>query len=616
MCGICGVVTKGSRSLFGSQFLEMSRVLRHRGPDDEGYFTYDSTTKRVHNMSGTDTVPELKAVLPPLTAALQIHGVAFGHRRLAIVDPSARGHQPMTDETRRRWIVFNGEIYNWRDVRKELEALGHVFRSATDTEVILKSYEQWGHGCVLRFNGEWAFAICDLQSRLLFLSRDRFGIKPLYWSDDTAGFAFASEPKALLAHSGSRPVADHDSIWDYLIFARTNHLAQTFFRSVNSLEPGTNATYCLDTGRFQRTRFYHLSDLAQESQQTLSNGQSFRDLFLDAVRVRSISEVPLGVTLSGGIDSSSIAVALRLFTNESTNAFIADSSQGSIDASYARSVSHLNGFTTHVVPTEPLSLDDLQRLMYAHDQPIQDWAGAVGLWQIHETSSHYVKVCLEGHGADEYLLGYPFYDMPYLLYLLRNQDIFSMWSELNLLSSNYYDGHSSWLARPVTRSVRQLIPEAAMNLAARSFGDVTTSPRRMVTSQFFNRYRWAARPGRETYREPIGLRAAVLRNFYVERLPYFLHQSDRNGMANSVETRVPYLDHRLIQYILTRPQTGLVEGGLRKAPLRNSVRGLLPEKVRGRIQKQGMTSDITKQWLDQHKTRHAYPVSSEAYSIL
>ena len=180
MCGICGVVTKGSRSLFGSQFLEMSRVLRHRGPDDEGYFTYDSTTKRVHNMSGTDTVPELKAVLPPLTAALQIHGVAFGHRRLAIVDPSARGHQPMTDETRRRWIVFNGEIYNWRDVRKELEALGHVFRSATDTEVILKSYEQWGHGCVLRFNGEWAFAICDLQSRLLFLSRDRFGIKPLY----------------------------------------------------------------------------------------------------------------------------------------------------------------------------------------------------------------------------------------------------------------------------------------------------------------------------------------------------------------------------------------------------------------------------------------------------
>ena len=193
--------------------------------------------------------------------------------------------------------------------------------------------------------------------------------------------------------------------------------------------------------------------------------------------------------------------------------------------------------------------------------------------------------------------------MPYLLYLLRNQHIFSMWSELNLLSSNYYDGHSSWLARPVTRSVRQLIPEAAMNLAAHSFGDVTTSPRRMVTSQFFNRYRWAARPGRETYREPIGLRAAVLRNFYVERLPYFLHQSDRNGMANSVETRVPYLDHRLIQYILTRPQTGLVEGGLRKAPLRNSVRGLLPEKVRGRIKKQGMTSDITKQWLDQHKTR-------------
>ncbi|MBI4322985.1 MAG: asparagine synthase (glutamine-hydrolyzing) [Candidatus Omnitrophica bacterium] len=600
MCGVIALVAKDSSPLEGATLFSMTNALRHRGPDDEGYALYDSSSDRIQAYAGEDTVEEIRAQLPRLNPQMPLPDVMLGHRRLAIVDVSARGHQPMSDETQRYWIVFNGEIYNWRELRHDLEILGHRFRSNADTEVILKAYQQWGEACVQRFNGEWAFVIFDQPARTLFLSRDRFGIKPLYFVDLPTVFAVASEPKALLCCPGVRALANPDAVWDYLVFSRTNHLPNTFFADIHALEPGTVATYALDSHTLTMRRFYHLAERGPVA----TNGCTFRELFLDAVRLRSVADVPLGVSLSGGVDSSSVSSALRLFMSRPVDAFVGVSPQDTEDVQHAAHLAALDGFTTHRVPLEPLPLEELRRVAYAYDQPFQEWSGAVGQWQIHRYSRRHVKTCLEGHGADEYLLGYPYYDAPYLLHLLRRGRVRAAGSEFAQLWRRYYRGQPWELFTPLARSFQRVIPDGILNTMERALSrSGRIHGRRMVSDQMLHQYQWARRPKRETFWEGISLRAAMLRNIYVERLPYFLHHADRNAMAHSVEARVPFLDHRLVEYGFAAERVNLIEGGLRKAPLRNSMQGLLPEAIRCRVQKQGMRHRLTDEWFREHRPR-------------
>lgn len=603
MCGIAGFIVKQGGPVPASVLVRMTRSLRHRGPDDEGFALFKSRTNQTTAYAGEETVPELRRTLPAWNDEAAPGDVALGHRRLAIVDVTARGHQPMRDASGQYWIVFNGEIYNWRQIREELEGLGHRFLTASDTEVILNAYRQWGEGALHRFNGEWAFAILDQPRRELFLSRDRFGIKPLYVIHRDGLFVFASEAKALLQHPDIPAQADPDAIFDFLVLSKSNHDTHTFFKSIRMLEPGSCAVYQIDGHRYLEKRYYRLGkQTVQASNGAGPHEVAFRDLFLDAVRLRCVSEVPLGVLVSGGVDSSSVAVAARRFIHTPIDAFLGASPQDTEDIRHARQLIYQEGFLPHWVPIEPLSLDELARVNYIHDQPIQEWAASTGLWQIHRQSSQKLKVCLEGHGADEYLLGYPVYDGAYLVHLVSRGNFRMARARMRWLLNHAYENHASALFRDLLHSPLQLVPEAFKNVADRAFyRQRRVNGRQLLSPSFFRRYWGVTRPVRETFCEGVNLHAAMLRNIYVDRMPYFLHIADRNAMAFSVESRVPFLDHRLLEYVFSRDKAPLVHAGPRKAILRISMEGLLPEEIRTRIRKQGMRTWMTCQWFQHHK---------------
>ncbi|MBI3318553.1 MAG: asparagine synthase (glutamine-hydrolyzing) [Candidatus Omnitrophica bacterium] len=603
MCGIVGFVVKQGEPVPSSVLFSMTRALRHRGPDDEGFALFEGRRGQTTAYAGQESVRELKETLPLWGGEAFPGDVAFGHRRLAIVDVTARGHQPMCDATGRYWIVFNGEIYNWRQLREELEGLGHRFLTASDTEVILNAYRQWGEEALHRFNGEWAFALLDQPRRRIFLSRDRYGIKPLYVSNRGNLFAFASEPKALLRHPGISSKADPDAVFDFLVLSKSNHDTGTFFREIRALEPGGCAVYELDGHRYAQRRYHQLGKGPRASNGIRPAGGTFRDLFLDAVRLRCVSEVPLGVLVSGGVDSSSVAVAARRFIQGPIDAFLGASPQDTEDIRHARQLIDQEGFRPHRVPIEPLPLEELERINYIHDQPIQEWAASAGLWQIHRASSQKLKVCLEGHGADEYLLGYPAYDGAYLVHLVSRGHFKTARARMRWLLDHAYGQRPSALFRDLIRSPLQLIPEGLKNAVDRAFyRQRRLNGRQLLSDSFFRRYGWVTRPVRETFWEGVSLRAAMLRNIYVDRMPYFLHIADRNAMAFSVESRVPFLDHRLLEQVFSRDLDLLVEAGPRKAVLRTSMEGLLPEEIRTRVQKQGMRTWMTCQWFQRHRS--------------
>jgi len=283
MCGICGIVRLGAPPATAA-VEAMAATLDHRGPDGNGSFAAD--------------------------------GVALGFRRLAIIDLSDAGNQPFASEDGTLQLLHNGEVYNYRELRRELEAKGRRFRSATDTEVILAAYEEWGDGCVERFNGMWAIAIWDGRKRRLFCSRDRFGVKPFYYRLDGDRFAFASEPRAFRADPETRLEPNGPVVRDYLEQAYLDHTDETFFVGIRRLPPAHSLVF--DDSGLRLARYWSLEP---QDPPAADAADAVRELFMDSVRLRLRSDVPVGTCLSGGIDSSSIVVSVdRLLRDEHENA--------------------------------------------------------------------------------------------------------------------------------------------------------------------------------------------------------------------------------------------------------------------------------------------------------
>src|SRR5262245_11760254 len=256
MCGITGIVALG-RSLRSSLIEEANRSLRHRGPDDEGYVVFDAESGAAEPHHGADSVVREGPHIRAASGVLQ-RGAALGNRRLSIIDPSPAGHQPMSYDDGRLWITFNGAIYNYKEVRDELAALGRSFRTQTDTEVILAAYAEWGPRCVERFNGMWAFAILDTRANRVFASRDRFGVKPFYYHRQPDLLVFASEVKALLALPFVERRIHSGRAYDYLMWGIIKTCEETFFEGVSELPPAHNLTVDLASGRVEIARYYTL----------------------------------------------------------------------------------------------------------------------------------------------------------------------------------------------------------------------------------------------------------------------------------------------------------------------------------------------------------------------
>ena len=523
MCGIAGFSWRDERLVQA-----MMDTLRHRGPDDEGSYADEN--------------------------------VSLGHRRLSIVDLSELGHQPMVYERagRRVIVTFNGEIFNYRDVRQVLEAKGFAFRSGSDTEVILASYLEWGSECVHQFNGMWAFVVYEPAVRQLFLSRDRFGEKPLHYRLVDGKLIFASEIKAILAHPVPRR-ANREAVADYLYRAEANGRLDSFFQDIVMLPPAHNAMFDLDARRLVVQKYY---EPRRGSRRVAPD--EFRATLRKSVERRLIADVPISISLSGGTDSTSVAALTAQLTGTTIKAFTTTSEQGVGDETAL--VSHFLGKYPQF-ELEKSSLSEAsfcghyREIIYHMDEPFARQSAYVR-WEIaHLTAQHRRKVLLNGEGADEVLGGYVGFAPPFFCYLLKQGKLLRLGREF-----------ASALVHPerdrIFRGLRESSATGSNRVAERTAA-------KALGHKFEMRVDYVERAPQNYADIKDFLHAWV----HETSLPRLLVCNDKMAMANSVEGRAPFLDHEFVDLAFSMDPADLVVNGYRKYPLRQAMRGLVPDEI-------------------------------------
>jgi asparagine synthase (glutamine-hydrolysing) len=597
VCGICGLWSLDGGAAPRALLHAMNALLSPRGPDGEGVF---------------------------LDGAL-----GLGHRRLAILDVGPEGRQPMSYADGRYWITYNGEIYNFLELRAELEARGHRFASAADTEVVLAAYAQWGEACQLRFNGMWAFAVWDRREGTLFLSRDRFGVKPLHYAFDGRRFAFASEMKAFL------PLPWVDVSFDPLVVARA--------LATPGLVEGTEA--CLlggvrrllgghslrvdRGGRVSTTRWWNTLDhLEAPSPGYAGHVERFRELFLDACRLRMRSDVPIGTSLSGGLDSSSVVCAVARAGRDPgrrdrmaadwQRAFVAVYPATPQDErAHAEAVAAHAGVTPVYVPVDGGDVvDHLEELVFQYEE----LSGVhVGPWLVYrEMRRRGVVVTLDGHGGDELLGGYHHHLEALLRACLAFPPAVADYRRYRAILASMCPAGSA--ARPprlgelVRERLRELLRAApGLHGRARAFSRALRGRRGGGEAGRTPGARHPAAPAQpvfaileedaERLRGKDALFRELYRDFHCLNLPTNLRDYDRLSMAHGVEVRSPFLDWRLVCHAFSLPAASKVGGGFTKRVLRDAMRGLLPEAILNRKDKIGFANPL-REWM--HGPLRAY----------
>ncbi len=535
MCGISGIYNLNNEPVSRSLLKDMTDVLLHRGPDDEGYILLNS------GYGSSD--------------------IALGHRRLSIIDLSSSGHQPMPNEDKSIWITYNGEVYNYIELREELEKAGHVFNSKTDTEVIIHAYEAWGEECLKRFNGMWAFAIWDFNKKRLFCARDRLGVKPFYYIYNKKQFAFASEIKSLLK-TGIEKKPNDAIIFDYLAFGLQDHTEDTFFEGVKQLKP---AHYLfLENGVLRKERYWTI-EINDEIGGKENDESRFYDIFRDSVRLRLRSDVPVGTCLSGGLDSSSIVCVMNKLIHDKKmqKTFSACSDNKKFDERrYIEDVIEETGAEkNYIFPSGEALLDEIEDMIYYQDEPF----GSLSIyaqWNVMKKASQSVKVLLDGQGGDELLAGYLEYYASYFKTLISRKKYFLLAKELLFFLS--------------------LHPRSAYELYSKM--RLRKKRGELLSREFASKY------NDRNFKYADMLHSKLLNDLTVTKLPALLHYEDRNSMAFSIESRVPFLDYRLVEYAASLPLSQKTRNGTTKVVLRNAMRGVIPESIRERKDKMGFVT--------------------------
>jgi len=558
MCGICGIAfsTRSRREVDAQELVRMRDTMTHRGPDDCGIFTQGR--------------------------------VGLAHRRLSIIDV-AGGHQPMHDDIGSLHIVYNGEIYNHTDLRASLERRGHRYRTRCDTETILRLYQEEGPRAVDQLRGMFAFAIWDSRREELFLARDRLGEKPLYYVHTADGsLYFASEIKALLAAQATRPLLNYGALPDHL----ANHApsgATTLFVGVQRLPPGHTLRW--RDGVLEIREYWDLSFARTEGANRTDKDliAEFGECFTDAVRTRLMSDVPLGVFLSGGIDSASIAAVMSRLVDEPIKTFsVGFAEQEANELAYARTVAAAYRTDHHEVVVSPDEFRDaLPSLIWHEDRPLSH-AGSVPLYFVARLATDHVKVVLTGEGSDELLAGYERYTKT--LYNVR-------------LGEHYHRIVPAGVRRAVRRAVEHLgvgsLPRRKLertflcippDLPSIYFDNFAVFPR-ALQAQLFTPAAKERVAGADPYRvmrehlERTDADTLLNRLLYVDSKTYLhelLMKQDKMSMAASIESRVPFLDHRLVEFTAGLPARLKVQGSTTKRILRESMRGVLPPSILAR----------------------------------
>lgn len=576
MCGIAGIACFQSPQSLGSVGGAMLRRLAHRGPDDHGWLSVRAATVR-HGQGTPHDDPA---------------DVLLLHRRLAILDLSPAGRQPMSSADDRHHLVFNGEIYNYRELRTELEKTGHTFRTQTDTEVLLAALAQWGSAAIVRLVGMFAFAFLDTARRSLLLARDFFGVKPLYFTRSHGRFAFASEIKALLELPGLPRKADPTALHEYLASGITSYGRRTLLADVEQLPAGHLLEIPLDAPGQAQPEPYWRIEADRPAQLSFPEAAArFRELFLQSVELHLRSDVPVGVCLSGGLDSSAILAGMRHLAGPRAElhgfSYIAAdprySEQRWVDVAAAAAKAQV-----HTVAIDPRELcTDLDALVAAQDEPFHSTSIYAQYRVFRLAQETGVKVLLDGQGADELLAGYRGYLHARLAGLLAR----GHWLQ---------GGRFAWDASRLP-GVRfgGLLGGAVLAHApaplARGVARLREGSQDWIDHEWFSARASVAsvdRPG-----PPRCLRAALLGTIEHSSLPMLLRYEDRNSMAHSIEGRVPFLTPALAQFVFSLPEEYLIDDhGTSKSLLRAALRGIVPDAILNRKDKIGFETPEA-QWL-------------------
>ncbi|MBR4564728.1 MAG: asparagine synthase (glutamine-hydrolyzing) [Paludibacteraceae bacterium] len=555
MCGIAGIVQCGNEPIQEERLRVMMQTIKHRGPDDEGLFITEH--------------------------------VGLGHVRLSILDLTEAGHQPMTDSSGRYTIIQNGETYNYIELRAELEKSGYAFKTKTDTEVVLNGYIEWGEKVIDRMNGMFALAIYDKEKQTLFLARDRFGVKPLYYYVGTKELIFASEIPSILAAMPDKPTANEDVIFDYLVFNRTDQTEQTFFKGIYKLQHGCCMTLDCNKAYTKAAlpirKWYNLAEEVRKKQSEIKAAHlddaqlkdRYMKLFRHAIELRLRSDVPWGVCLSGGLDSSAItATLIREMKEEDVHSFSAVHRKGSW-ADESEFIKEFEGVVPNMHYVHPDAegmlrhLDDYIRIQGEPTPTNSPYA----LYCVLEEASKYVKVILDGQGSDEALAGYEY--IPGLYY----KTLFThfKWGRLAKEIVQYARLHKSW--RHVKYMVFFLLPSKVRT-------KVRVMQRGYINPEFVAQHKESVIAdklyGANTMEE-------MLVAHFEYKLEHLNKWGDRDTMAFGVEGRSPFLDKDLVEYSIALKDELKIKGGYTKFILREVMKGIMPEKVRLRVDKRGFS---------------------------
>ena len=555
MCGFITVRTPNGATVSPRAVEKATRSIVHRGPDDEGFY-YDNN-------------------------------VGFGFRRLSIIDLSDQSHQPFEDVDGRYVMVFNGEIYNYLELRDELKAKGHSFRTSGDTEVLLTAFKEWGQDCVNRLNGMWAFIIYDQREKELFGSRDRFGIKPLYRARVGESQIFASEIKGVFATE----MLDREINWQtaasYLLDGRISSAVndnETFFKNIQEIPAG----HCFSVdrhGRYKSWPFWELPDEVERAEAAPID--TLHDLLRDSVTLRMRSDVPVGVCLSGGIDSTSIiclmAEALGNDRAQPLNAFSYIDEQFD-ESKEIQATIDATGATLHRLSGNvDTFLDKLTEVLRVHDEPFHSLNVLISYELYRMASKADVKVILNGQGADECWAGYPPYFYNYWHSLISSRQFSRLWQEIRDYSSMHQTSQISAWRKTVKMLLRDQLRRSAKYReysARRARREATSHP--WFTGDLSSFY-----VSEVTDDVRLDIHSHLRRSVKKHSLPLYLRVEDRNSMAHSIETRLPFLDYRVVSLALTSSGQWLLKGGWNKFALREAMNGVIPEVVRNRKDKMG-----------------------------
>ncbi len=577
MCGIAGIYKLNSSAVSLTAIQQFTDSMKHRGPDGSGYELYANNT------------------------------LALGHRRLSILDLSEAGKQPFSFLNRYH-ITYNGEVYNFLEIRKNLQANGYTFKTDTDTEVILVAYHVYGKECLLKFNGMWAFAIYDSHTQELFLARDRFGVKPLHYVYiPNQLFAFASETIAFIHLEGFQRQFQQQHL---LTAIQAPHVVeangQTIFEGVEQLLPGHCITISSNK-QLQIKRWWNTADhLQQVSSDYQTQVQQFKELFFDACKLRIRSDVSIASALSGGIDSSSVYCTLQQFNSDKSSiertpsdwqkAFIATFPNTKMDErQYAEKViEHTKGNAVFITPDYSNLISDIEHSTKLLDAIISN--PIIAITDIYKAMrQNGITVSLDGHGADEYAFGYNSYVLQNFYYALETGNEAKAIDMSNTIAnlSPLYNAEQLMQSYYTNNSVKAKLKKGIKSLLSNEkkaeqipshtwFNDSTSLEINKVFSNPFT-----------------SITKTLFDDFHYTSLPINLRDFDRAAMQNSIEVRMPFMDYRLVCFMFSLPEETKLSGGFTKRIIRDAMKGILPESIRTRTLKIGIGSPIA-EWMQSH----------------